>query len=1089
MNTDQNYKVGADALYKYLDDMLYNPAKASLDTEALPEEFVKLGKGLQYFNNIVSETRKLAKELSTGNLNCDLPTRENEMAAPLKSLHASLKHLTWQTQQVAKGDYRQRVDFMGDFSEAFNNMTLRLEQQRKIDFKEKSMFKTRMDAMLATCLDPILLFDLNGQLVGASDSYLKRCEIPSLNDILGKKIRKLFEPVASEEFLNNTENLLRTVIKEKRSIQIEQDILNPVHQTSYRHYQIQITPMHDADGNIEGIIMFLHDITDVVDMKNELDAVVSNYKGLIWRINKDRVITTFNGQYLHEKGRSLPQAVGKNIHTARYNDGHIDIIGNVEKTFAEGSQEWESEILGKAFQSHTTPVYDNSGHIIGVVGSTYDVTERKAMEGSLRKRETMSNTLNEMSVIFLAQNEESFEDKMTTGVRLLVDAMNLDRLSVWRNAVTLDGFVTSQIYRWDRESCGTTPPLTQFQNVLFEELAPNWKEYLTGNVVVSGPVRLINNAPPTLTDNGALSVVLMPLIINNAFWGFVLFEDLHSERYFDNDSIQAMRTAAFLCANTVIRSESDREKNEAIESAIAASRAKGEFLSRMSHEIRTPLNAVMGMISIGIGTNDMGKKNYCLERADGTSRHLLRVINDILDMSKIEADKFELSYDDFDFEQTLINVANVVSVKAEEKKQEFVVNLNKNVPHYIRGDQLRLTQVITNLLSNAIKFTPEHGTVALNIEKTDERNDDVVLKFEVVDNGIGISEEQQKRLFTSFGQADIDISQKFGGTGLGLTISKRIVELMDGAIWIESDLGKGSKFIFTIMVRKSDKKQSKKLLAGIKKEDVRILAVDDSPETRDYFLHVMDSLHMSCDVAASGYQAIEMIRNAGNRPYNIFFVDWLMPEMNGIELTRKIKEINGENSVVIMISVADWNTIEKEAREAGVKQFISKPLFPSTLIDAINNCIGVETKEETPYLRSAGTGEIFDFSGHTLLIAEDIEINKEIMSSILEKTGVSINFAANGKVAVSMFEENPDKYDLILMDIQMPEMDGYEATRTIRALNIARAKEVPIIAMTANVFKEDIERCKQVGMNDHTGKPIDSDALFEILCKYLVSAE
>ena len=518
-----------------------------------------------------------------------------------------------------------------------------------------------------------------------------------------------------------------------------------------------------------------------------------------------------------------------------------------------------------------------------------------------------------------------------------------------------------------------------------------------------------------------------------------------------------------------------------------ASQAKSEFLSRMSHEIRTPLNAIIGMINIGMSTDDVEKKDYCFSRADNASKHLLGIINDILDMSKIEADKFELSYNKFDFEQMLVNVTNVVNVRAEEKRQNLVIKLNKNIPAYITGDELRLSQVIANLLTNAIKFSPENGTIKLAVETTEGNGDEVTLKFEVVDNGIGISPEQQERLFTSFNQADADISQKFGGTGLGLAISKRIVELMDGKIWVESELGKGAKFIFTIKVKKADGKVHTTLSETINRENLRILAVDDAEDVREYFTNCMEAHNLPCDVANGGPQAIHMIKNAGDKPYNIFFVDWQMPDMNGIELTKKIKEINGDNSVVTMISLTDWNTIEKEAVSAGVKSFIPKPLFPSALINVINECLGVEPKKVQS--KNESLKRRHDYSEHTILIAEDVEINREIMSAILEETGISVDFAEDGKLAVLRFSEAPEKYSLILMDVNMPEMDGYAATRAIRALDFIQAKNIPIIAMTSNVFKEDIEKCLESGMNDHTGKPIDTDALFGLLDKYLNYSE
>jgi len=382
---------------------------------------------------------------------------------------------------------------------------------------------------------------------------------------------------------------------------------------------------------------------------------------------------------------------------------------------------------------------------------------------------------------------------------------------------------------------------------------------------------------------------------------------------------------------------------------LKASQAKSEFLSHMSHEIRSPLNAVIGMITIASGTDDIQKIKHCLERANSATRFLLGLINDILDMSKIEANKLELTYGEFNFEKMLADIINVTSVRAVEKHQDIVVNVNANVPPFIISDELRLSQVITNLLTNAIKFTADYGRIVLSAEKLDEKDGEITLKIKVEDNGIGISPEQQKRLFTSYNQADNSITKTFGGTGLGLAISKRIVELMHGEIWIESELNKGSKFIFTIKAKKG--------------KDIAVTGVSD----------------------------------------------------------------------------------------------------------------GTAGSEESGY----------NFSGYTILVAEDVDINREILAALLEKTGITIVFAENGKLAVSMFQENSDKYNLILMDIHMPGMDGFTATRTIRALEFPKAKNIPIIAMTANVFKEDIEKCLDSGMNDHIAKPIFPDDLYASLKKHL----
>jgi CheY-like chemotaxis protein len=354
---------------------------------------------------------------------------------------------------------------------------------------------------------------------------------------------------------------------------------------------------------------------------------------------------------------------------------------------------------------------------------------------------------------------------------------------------------------------------------------------------------------------------------------------------------------------------------------------------------------------------------------------------------------------------------------------------------------------------------------------------------EITDTGIGISSEQQAHLFDSFYQAENSTTRKFGGTGLGLTISKRVVEMMGGNIWIESELGKGAMFAFTFQMMRGNTPVEKHSFsdARLNKDNIRILAVDDDPDILTYFKEIMQELELSCDIAASGEDALNIVEQKG--AYNVYFVDLKMPGINGIELTRalKTKKTDPGNSIVIMISAAEWSSIENEAKNAGVDKFLSKPIFPSDIINAVNGLIGSERlKVKEPQRDINGI-----FKGRRILLAEDVEINREIMQVMLEPTLLEIECAENGAEAVRIFSESPDKYDVIFMDIQMPEMDGYEATRRIRALDIPRAKTVPIIAMTANVFKEDIEMCIEAGMNEHIGKPVNFDEVLDKLRAYL----
>jgi len=511
------------------------------------------------------------------------------------------------------------------------------------------------------------------------------------------------------------------------------------------------------------------------------------------------------------------------------------------------------------------------------------------------------------------------------------------------------------------------------------------------------------------------------------------------------------------------------------------SKQKSVFLANMSHEIRTPMNAIIGMTNIGKTAVGEERKDYCFMKIEDASQHLLGVINDILDMSKIEANMFMLSEVEYRFEKMLQRVVNVVNFRVDERQQRFSVSIDKKIPEMLIGDELRLAQVITNLLGNAIKFTPEGGAISLKANLLEERDDVCEILVEVSDTGIGISQEQQEKLFKSFQQAESSTTRKFGGTGLGLAISKNIVEMMGGRIWVESELGKGATFYFTTHVKRGGAYEGVPANTGVNWENARILAVDDDQNTLMFFRELMREYGASCDTAESGEKALELVEQKGS--YNVYFIDWKMPGIDGVELTRKLRShtANTGSHVVILISAAEWNLVEEEVRKAGVDKFLSKPLFPSAIVDTINEVLGVRRLEEKDLRKDVGGC----FTGRCILLAEDVEINREIVMTLLGPTGIEIDCVENGLEAVRLFRERPDKYGAILMDVQMPEMDGYEATRRIRELGIEKAAVIPIIALTANVFREDIEQCAKAGMTDHLGKPIDFNELIKKLREYL----
>jgi signal transduction histidine kinase/DNA-binding response OmpR family regulator len=517
--------------------------------------------------------------------------------------------------------------------------------------------------------------------------------------------------------------------------------------------------------------------------------------------------------------------------------------------------------------------------------------------------------------------------------------------------------------------------------------------------------------------------------------------------------------------------------------AEAASRPKGDFLSRMSHEMRTPMNAIMGMSSIGLSSDDADRMKYCLTRIGEASQHLLGVINDILDMSKIEADKLELSFTETNFEKMLQRVTNVINFRLEEKNQNLFVSIDKDIPTNIIADEQRLTQVITNLLSNAVKFTPEEGAIIMRAQKTSEKKDTCTILFEVKDTGIGISEEQKNRLFTPFEQADGGIARKFGGTGLGLAISKRIIELMGGSIWVESEIDRGSSFFFAIEVKKGqDSPSVSKLQDGC--ANLRVLAVDSAPEILEFFTSVLAPYNIHCETAVSEKNALEALDKNMAAPFHIIFAAQRMPADNGIELAKEIAG-RGVASAVVLMTNGEYAKVENDARAVGISRFLQKPLFPSTVIACVEEYLGEWQDEalcDTPETEDSIDG-IFD--GKSILIAEDVDLNREIIEVLIEPTGVGIDFAFDGEEAVAKFKSDPDKYQLILMDLNMPKMDGYESTRQIRASGLPSADTLPIVAMTANVFREDVERCLACGMNGHLGKPVDMKAIINTLSSYL----
>ncbi|MDE6960986.1 MAG: response regulator [Lachnospiraceae bacterium] len=523
-----------------------------------------------------------------------------------------------------------------------------------------------------------------------------------------------------------------------------------------------------------------------------------------------------------------------------------------------------------------------------------------------------------------------------------------------------------------------------------------------------------------------------------------------------------------------------RELNRAEREAVHANKAKSEFLSNMSHDIRTPMNGIVGMTAIAMANiDDKERVKDCLGKITLSSKHLLGLINDVLDMSKIESGKLTLNMNQISLHDTMESIVNIVKQQIESRKQHFDIFIQNIKTEEVYCDSVRLNQVLINLLSNAVKFTPEGGVINVYLEQRDSSLGENYVRcvFRVKDSGIGMTPEFQKTIFDTFTRERNAKVDRTEGTGLGMAITKCIVDAMGGTIELQSEIGKGTEFCVTLDLEKAVTKEADMFLPPW-----RMLVVDNNEDLCLSAVSSLKEIGIDAEWATDGKTAVELAkkRHEERESYEIILLDWKMPGMDGLETAKEIRKHLGENVPILIISAYDWSEIEKEAEQAGIHGFIGKPLFKSNLYIGLSRFMLDETKKEEKEEKKT-----VHFFGKRILLAEDNDLNWEIAEELLSEAGFELERAENGKVCVERFRQSPEGYfDVILMDIRMPVMSGYEAATKIRQLPRQDA-ELPIIAMTADAFSEDIEHSKACGMNEHVSKPIDVDRLIQILKKYL----
>ncbi|MCI8966198.1 MAG: response regulator [Lachnospiraceae bacterium] len=562
-----------------------------------------------------------------------------------------------------------------------------------------------------------------------------------------------------------------------------------------------------------------------------------------------------------------------------------------------------------------------------------------------------------------------------------------------------------------------------------------------------------------------------------------ILENLGAERQF-----MTLIMALFILAGVMIifilyyrlSQQQMQELDQARREATKANKAKSEFLSSMSHDIRTPMNGIVGMTTIALSNIDNTERvKDCLTKITLSSKHLLGLINDVLDMSKIESGKLTLNMSQISLRETMDSIVNIVQPQVKSRQQHFDIFIQNILTEEVHCDSVRLNQVLINLLSNALKFTPEGGSIKVFLEQEESPvgDDHVRCHFRVKDNGIGMTKEFQEKIFDTFTREEKAQIDKIEGTGLGMAITKAIVVAMNGTIELQSAPGKGSEFHITLDLEKADTTEADMVLPAW-----RVLVVDNNEDLCLSAVSSLKEIGISAHWATDGKKAVEMVRKCHDegQNYEVVLLDWKMPEMDGLHTAREMRKLLGQKVPILIISAYDWSDIEEEAKEVGIQGFISKPLFKSNLYLGLKRYMLDEVSEE-----SHEDTKVQKFVGKKILLAEDNDLNWEIAEDLLSEAGFELERAENGKICVEKFEQSAIRfYDVILMDIRMPVMNGYDAAVAIRALPREDAN-LPIIAMTADAFSDDIQHCLDCGMNEHVAKPIDVNRLTQLLKKYL----
>ena len=982
----------------------------------------------------------------------------------VRRLIQPVTQITESVRAFASGDGVASLEVEGDgevrmLADAFSALAQRLSHnEKKREDQENRLKKVRANFQFQKfALDEhaiVSATDVQGTITYVNDRF---CEFSGYKaeELLGNNHRMINSSQHPTEFFRA---LWQTII---RGDVWHGQVKNRAKDGSTYWVNATIVPLLDEQGKPSQYFSVCTDISREKALEEKLGQqcatlqekeaglrrILENVHDIILMITLEGLLSFATPSFVRHLGYPLEYALGKHVVSFLHHEEIPVFLALFTEVVQSGKPDLDKECrllhqngTSLWFRFSVNPAKNSAGVVTHFVGSATDITEQKRTEQAIRSSEAKFRTL----------FESTGEAVMLVGSHGFLDCNDM--------AVRLFGCQ-------DRADLLAHTP--------------------------------IDFSPPN-QPGGKSSFVLAEEWRFKAFEeGSVSYEWMYQRldgRTFPSEvSLTALGLEGQPAVQVVVRDITKRKRLEeeilrAKDAALEASQAKGNFLANMSHEIRTPMNAIIGLSHLCLMTELSAKQKDYLQKIHGSANSLLRIINDILDFSKIEANRLDMESVAFTLEEVLSSLAMVIGIKAQDKGLEFLLETDRAVPPNLVGDSLRLGQILTNLANNAVKFT-EKGEVLVAIELLKETEKDVTLRFSVRDTGIGMNEEQKGKLFQAFSQADTSTTRKFGGTGLGLTISKRLVDMMGGEIWVESQPGQGSQFIFTATLGKAPHFVDKPLLPAPDLRGLRVLVVDDNESARRVIGEYLSSFTFDVAEASGGEAALNALLEAEKKgtPFKLVMMDYMMPGMDGIETTLRIKRSLPSGKVPVMIMVTAYgheDVVKRAEKETELGGFMVKPVHQSTLFETIMEAFGrSEATERGAIQMDLNEPSLSALEGSHVLLVEDNEINRQVACELLENVQVNVSTVENGKEAVAIVVR--EMFDAVLMDLQMPVMDGLTATQEIR--KDARLSSLPIIAMTANAMADDRDRCLKAGMNDHITKPIDPKVMFATLAKWVTS--